>query len=598
VETNTRHDTPLLTALEQVGPHDHLCSIYESPEEHFAVAIPFIRIGLDRGEKCIYIADDGTEPAVRDAMYAAGIDVERAIATDSLMLEKKEAAYLKHGSFDPEWMFTFWADATADAMRQGFPALRATGETEWVLRGAPGLERWMEYESRLVHTLAHLNCFALCQYNGRLFPPELVLDVIRTHPTVIYRGVVCRNMYHVPPDEFLGTNQAAREVERLLTNIRERESIDHTLRYQLEELRLAETALRSSEERWRSVFENSAIGIVLAEPAGTFVEANQAFQDLVGYTDRELKALTYRDITHEADIPRGAEAIQHLVSGTKYEVQLEKRYRHKDGRFIWVRATATVIPDSDGSARYLLGVVEDVTNRKLAEQKLDALLSQSRALAGRLMQAQDDERRRIARLLHETTAQDLAALKMHLARLNRTASHLSDTNRGALIESISLAEQSMTEIRTLSYLLHPPFLDEMGLLAALRWYAAGFAERSGITVDLELPGNFERLPLDTETALFRIVQESLINIHRHAGSETARIRLRRDPETLVLEIEDRGRGIPKRSLNHIMSGEGAVGVGIAGMRERMEPLGGRIEITSGDHGTTVRARLPLLEGGR
>jgi PAS domain S-box-containing protein len=598
VETNTRHDTPLLTALEQLGPHDHLCSIYESPEEHFAVAIPFIRIGLDRGEKCIYIADDGTERAVRDAMYTEGIDVERAIATGSLVLEKKEAAYLKHGSFDPEWMFTFWATATAEAMSQGFPALRATGETEWVLRGAPGTERWMEYESRLVHTLAHLNCIALCQYNRRLFPPELVLDVIRTHPTVVYRGVVCRNMYHVPPDEFLGSNQPAREVERLLANIRERETIDHTLRYQLEELRLAEAALRSSQERWRSVFENSAIGIVLAEPPGKFVEANQAFQDLVGYTDGELKTLTYRDITHEADIPHGAEVIEQLVSGTKHEVQLENRYRHKDGRFIWVRATATVIPDSDGSPRYLLGVVEDVTNRKLAEQKLDALLSQSRAFAGRLMQAQDDERRRIARLLHETTAQDLAALKMHLARLNRTASHLSDADRGALVESISLAEQSMTEIRTLSYLLHPPFLDEMGLLSALRWYAAGFAERSGITVDLELPENFERLPLDTETALFRIVQESLINIHRHAGSETARIRLRRDSEALVLEIEDRGRGIPNQWLTHIMSGEGGVGVGIAGMCERIEPLGGRIEITSGAEGTTVRARLPLLEDGR
>ncbi len=514
----------------------------------------------------------------------------------------------------------------------------------------------MEYESRMTHVLARHNCFALCQYNRRLFPPELVLDVIRTHPTVIYRGVVCRNMYYVPPDELLGTDQAAQEVERLLTNIREREEIEFTLRqqrnelqdseerfrqiaenirevfwvrdvaddritfvspvyeevfgrsraslyansrafldavhaddrarieaavarqrdgtptderyrvirpdgsmrwirsraflvrkpegsiarvvgvaediteaqHQLEDIRLAETALRSSEERWRSVFENSAIGIVLADPSGTFVEANRAFQDLVGYTNEELKTLNYVDITHDADIGRGAELIGQLVSGAKREVQIEKRYRHKDGRFIWVRATGTVIPGSDRSPRYLLGLVEDVTDRKMAEQELDVSVSQLRALAGRLMHAQDDERRRIARMLHETTAQDLAALKMHLARLNRTASHLSEPDRSALTDSISLAEQSITEIRTLSYLLHPPFLDEMGLLSALRWYAAGFAERSGITVDLELPESFDRLPLDTETALFRIVQESLINIHRHAGSETARIRLRRD----------------------------------------------------------------------
>jgi len=201
-------------------------------------------------------------------------------------------------------------------------------------------------------------------------------------------------------------------------------------------------------------------------------------------------------------------------------------------------------------------------------------------------------------MLHETTAQDLAAVKMHLARLNRTAGHMGEIDRAALTESIALTEHSITEIRTLSYLLYPPFLDETGLLLALRWYAAGFAERSGITVDLELPESFERLPLDTETALFRIVQESLINIHRHAGSETARIRLRCDAETLLLEIEDRGRGIPNASLEHIMSGGGVAGVGIAGMSERMKQLGGRFEIMSRDHGTTgttVCVRLPLVK---
>lgn len=198
-------------------------------------------------------------------------------------------------------------------------------------------------------------------------------------------------------------------------------------------------------------------------------------------------------------------------------------------------------------------------------------------------------------MLHETTAQDLAALKMHLARVNRTASQLTDTERSALIESISLADQSITEIRTLSYLLHPPFLDEAGLLSALRWYSAGLADRSGIDVRLELPEHFDRLPLDTETALFRIVQESLINIHRHAGSEKACIRLRRDADVLVLEIEDWGHGIPPASVERIRSREGGVGVGIAGMRERVEQLGGSLEIASSGQGTTVRVRLPLAK---
>src|SRR5438093_9845337 len=252
--------TPLVAALEQLGPHDHLCSIYENPQEHYAVAIPFIRIGLDRGEKCIYIADDGTVGDVRQAMQSEGIDVERATASKALVLATKEQAYLEHGSFHPDWMFTFWKEATQLAMSEGFSALRATGETEWVLRGGRGLERWMEYESRLTHSLSQSNCVALCQYNRRLFPPQFILDVIRTHPIVVYGNTVCRNLYHVPPDEFPGNDNPAREVDRLLNNIREQERIESALREKQDELRRTQEILvddisqrkRAEEELRRS----------------------------------------------------------------------------------------------------------------------------------------------------------------------------------------------------------------------------------------------------------------------------------------------------------------------------------------------------------
>jgi signal transduction histidine kinase len=216
-----------------------------------------------------------------------------------------------------------------------------------------------------------------------------------------------------------------------------------------------------------------------------------------------------------------------------------------------------------------------------------------RTLTGRLIRAQDDERRRIALMLHETTAQDLAALKMHLARLSRTGLGLSDADRAALTESIDLAERSMTSIRTLSYLLHPPFLDEAGLLSALRWYASGFAKRSGIQVDLDLPTALERLPQVVETTLFRIVQEALINIHHHAESSTALIRLRVDALRLTLEIADRGRGMPSEVIAELPTGGGALGVGVAGMRERLQQLDGTLEIESSARGTTVRAQIPL-----
>jgi signal transduction histidine kinase len=259
----------------------------------------------------------------------------------------------------------------------------------------------------------------------------------------------------------------------------------------------------------------------------------------------------------------------------------------------------SAVPIRDASERITGAVIvnEDISAREAAEREARDSFNAMRMLSGRLLRAQDDERRRIAQLLHETTAQDLAALKMHLGRLIRAGARLSKADRAALTESIGLAERSMSGIRTLSYLLHPPFLDETGLLSALRWYASGFAERSGIEVALDLPVEFERLPQDVETTLFRVVQEALINIHRHAESPTATIRLRVDERHLTLEIEDRGRGMPPELIAQLPAGGGALGVGVAGMRERLQQLGGTLEIVSSDHGTTVRARIPLPPDG-
>jgi signal transduction histidine kinase len=299
--------TPLIAALERLGPHDHLCSIYESPEDHYAVAIPFIRIGLDRGEKCIYIADDGTVGDVRQAMESEGIDVDRATASKALVLATKEQAYLEHGSFDPDWMFTFWKEATQLAISEGFSALRATGETEWVLRGGRGLERWMEYESRLTHTLSESNCSALCQYNRRLFPPELILDVIRTHPMVIYDSAVCQNLYHVPPDEFLLTNRTAREVERLLTNIRERARVEDVLREQLTERKQAEEALRDAQAELAHVTRVMTMGELTASIAH---EINQPLAAVVTNANAGLRWLA-------GPIPNLSEAREALARITR-----------------------------------------------------------------------------------------------------------------------------------------------------------------------------------------------------------------------------------------------------------------------------------------
>jgi two-component system, NarL family, sensor kinase len=360
----------------------------------------------------------------------------------------------------------------------------------------------------------------------------------------------------------------------------------------------AEEGLQRSERLLRLVLDALPVGVAVVDRSGDIVLSNPASHriwtgSMRSGRERHIESKAWWHATGKRVAPAEWASVRAVVDG-ETSVNEVLDIESFDGVRKIIQNSAVPIRDANERITGAVIVNEDVSARKKAERELNDSYHQMRTLTGRVMQAQDDERRRIAQMLHETTAQDLAALKMHLARLNRTAGHLSEADRAALTESISLAEQSITQVRTLSYLLHPPFLDETGLLAALRWYAAGFAARSGITVDLDLAESVERLPLDTETALFRIVQESLTNIHRHAGSETARIRLRRDADMLVLEIEDRGHGIANASLEHITSGEG-VGVGIGGMRERIEQLGGRLEITSSAQGTTVRARLPLAK---
>jgi two-component system NarL family sensor kinase len=360
----------------------------------------------------------------------------------------------------------------------------------------------------------------------------------------------------------------------------------------------AEEGLRRSERLLRLVVDALPVGVAVVDLSGDIILSNPASERIWNGSidsgrERYAKSKGWWHATGRRVAPAEWASVRAMAKGESSvnEVLDIEAY---DGVRKIIQNSAIPIRDTNERITGAVIVNEDISARMTAERELNESYHQMRTLTGRLMRAQD-ERRRIAQMLHETTAQDLAALKMLLARLNRTSDRFSDSDRSALTESMSLAEQSVTQIRTLSYLLHPPFLDEVGLLSALRWYAAGFIERSGIKVDLDLPETFERLPLDTETTLFRIVQESLINIHRHAGSETARIRLRRDAQTLVLEIEDRGQGIPRTSLKRITSKRGVVGVGIAGMSERIEQLGGRLEITSGDQGTTVRARLPLVK---
>jgi signal transduction histidine kinase len=231
---------------------------------------------------------------------------------------------------------------------------------------------------------------------------------------------------------------------------------------------------------------------------------------------------------------------------------------------------------------------DEIAERSQIEEML-------RKLSADLLHSQDQERRRIARELHDSTVQTLSALKIKISGLRKLAA-LDGCHSGTLLQqSGQLAEQALSEIRSLSYLLHPPILEDFGLESALTWYAAGFGERSGIRVDVEIDPELGRFSQEVELIMFRIVQEALGNIHRHSGSSTARISLSGTSTDVTLMVSDKGRGLPKNVLDPKSGSMPHVGVGIAGMRERVRQFGGKLEITSTYDGTTVRVVLPVGE---
>ena len=333
---------------------------------------------------------------------------------------------------------------------------------------------------------------------------------------------------------------------------------------------------------------------------GRWLRINRKLCEIVGYPREELLRMTFQDITYPEDLDADLEHAKQLLEGQVQRYSMEKRYIRKGGSLVWVNLTASLLRDAEGTPLYFISVVEDISARKQMEEDLarsyNELESQVelrtlalRTLSNRLMHLQDEERRRIARELHDSVGQYLTAIAINLDLLARPEGQ----SRSALIgESRQLINHSLSEIRTLSHLLHPPLLDETGLASAAQWYVEEFARRSGIAVEVDLPP-LERLPANIEMTLFRVLQESLNNIHRHSQSTRAQVRIGCDAEQVTLEVRDFGHGMQADRLERFKNSGTGVGVGLAGIRERVAELGGDLDISSDSSGTTVRVSVPV-----
>ena len=672
-------------------------------------------MGIERREKCVYVADENTADDVIDALRDEGMDVGAAVESGSLTVASKRETTLKEGRLVPEKLIRFWAD-TADAARAaGFSGLRIVAEMTWALHHDPGTERLIEFEAKVNDLVRNHPIVGICQYNRRSFAPEVILNVIRTHPLVFIEGLVCRNPYYIPPQEFLAPHHAEREVERLLTNIRDRERAENALRASEEALRESETRfrqvaeninevfwlsnpeatlihyvspayekiwgrscdslradpmswmdsihpddreriaegvrlqsvrgrhdhtyrivrpdgalrwirdrafpvrdesgklirvagvakditerkeaedrLRRSEEKFKALFGIAPVGISVLDRQHNIADANPALEQITRLSKEELLNGTWRRRTYlNADgTPKPLNELpsEHAVTENRPINDIETGIVTEDGGIIWTLVSVAPLALPDASA---VVITQDITERKLAAKELEEANHQLRLLSRRLFDIQEEERRHLARELHDEIGQTLTAAKLNLKII---APDVPPAVAGRLEDSIQLLDRLLQQVRELSLDLRPPLLDDLGLVPALRWLADQQAQRAGLRVTFA--ANVERLEMapPLRTACFRVVQEAITNALRHARAATVAVELRAEPDRVWLVVKDDGAGFDKDAMQQ-RAARGA-SLGLLSMKERVSLLGGELEVNSAPGcGAEIRAWLPLAAPG-
>jgi PAS domain S-box-containing protein len=361
------------------------------------------------------------------------------------------------------------------------------------------------------------------------------------------------------------------------------------------ERRLTEMALRESEERFRSVFKTALTGMAITDLKGRFLQVNRSYERLFGYAAAELQQTSFFDLTHPEDRPYNHQVVEDLLTARCEACHFEERCLRKDGTPIWTHTTYSTIKDGAGKPRFLVSMVQDITERKRAEAEREELhrlvlasRQQLKVLSRRLIQVQEEERRRLARELHDELGQVLTAVNLNIEAIRQTADEATQARLG---ESMLAIDRAIEQVRSLSLDLRPAMLDIMGLESALHWYIDRHVKAGGPEVELVSTLAGQRYAPEWETTCFRVVQEALTNVGRHAQARHVRIELSGGEGALHLTIQDDGIGFDVAAAQ-VRASQGGT-FGLLGIQERVQLLGGQIDIESAPgRGTRVQVQLP------
>src|SRR6202795_286025 len=373
----------------------------------------------------------------------------------------------------------------------------------------------------------------------------------------------------------------------------------------------ARIALRRTEERFRLLVDAvQDYAIFMLDVQGHVSSWNTGAQRIKGYAVSEIIGKHFSVFYPEEDLRADKPARELEIAAKEGRFEDEGWRLRKDGSRFWANVIITAIRDDTGTLIGFGKVTRDFTERVWAnevlrkeiiertetQRKLHDSEKSLRQLSLRLLQTQDEERRRIGRDFHDSVGQYLVGLKMKVDSLKSVAERTRREDIGELAECSQMIEEAIKEVRTISYILFPPMLEELGLKSAIPWYLEGFTKRSGIKTTFEVSSVFDRIPGDLELALFRVLQESLTNVHRHSGSSRASVRLLTRNRAVILQVTDAGKGTESKNWeDRAQEWMGTFGVGLRGMNERMRQLGGGLELSSAHGGTTVTATVPLRD---
>jgi PAS domain S-box-containing protein len=567
----------------------HSVQFYKENSALLSELARFIGSALVAGDAAVVVATQAHRDGIAELLGARGLDVAtsskqgRYVALDAAEALSK---FMVNDSPDARTFHDLFGDIllrAKSAARNDQPSPAVFGEMVALLWADGKAEAAVQLE-QLWNDLAKSHSFSLCC----AYPMSGFCREENGEP---FARICAAHSLVIPSDSYTALESDEQRMRTVASLQQKAEVLE------------AEVALRQSEERFRLLV--SAVrdyAIFMLDPEGRISSWNSGAQRIKGYAATEIIGKHFSCFYTPEELQTGKPQRELETAARVGHVEDEGWRVRKDGSKFWASVVITAMRDESGKLIGFSKVTRDFTERMLvlkalreSQRELHESEDSLRRLSLHLLRTQDEERRRIGRDLHDSLGQSLSVLKMKLDSLAGSNGSRTDAMKNENIsECANLTEECIKEVRTIAYLLYPPMLEEMGLKSAISWYLDGFTKRSGIQTTFDISADFGRLPQDVETAIFRILQEGLTNVHRHSGSETAHVLLTAKWGTVRLEISDKGKGMPIEYSQESGSGElRALGVGLRAMSERMRQLGGKLELISTSRGTTVIASVPV-----